>query len=75
MTEYTLIVLALAIAMIAVEFFGVGRRWPKVEGWLPRALLLNAGQAGIVFVTGVTCFASGMRPGWAWFPARCSATS
>ncbi len=54
MTEFTLIVLGLAIVMIAVEPLSSGRRWPAVKGWIPRALALNATQAAMVFVTGVT---------------------
>ena len=60
MTQFTLVILVLAIAMIAVEVLWPGRRWPKVKGWLPRALALNAAQVLMVFLTGVT---------WdRWFP-------
>lgn len=60
MTQFTLIVVGLAIAMIAVEALAPGRRWPKVRGWIPRALLLNGAQAVMVFITGLT---------WdRWFP-------
>ena len=60
MTVYTLCVLGLAVVMIAVEVWASGRRWPSVRGWIPRALALNAVQAAMVFVTGVT---------WdRWFP-------
>lgn len=59
--ESALIVLGVAAAMIGIEWLVPGRRWPRVKGWLPRALLLNLAQAGAVYVTGVT---------WdAWFPA------
>lgn len=55
-----IIVILLATLMIAVEFAVPGRRWPKVEGWLPRALLLNGVQAATVFFVGET---------WdIWFP-------
>jgi len=58
--EATLIVLGVAVAMIAIETLAPGRRWPSVRGWLARALLLNAAQAAVVFLTGVT---------WdRWFP-------
>jgi len=54
------VVLGVAIAMIAIERLIPGRRWPSVPGWLPRALLLNAAQGAVVFLTGVT---------WdRWFP-------
>ena len=60
MTELTLIVVGLAIVMIAVEPLSPGRRWPRAKGWIPRASALNAMQAAMVFVTGVT---------WdRWFP-------
>jgi sterol desaturase/sphingolipid hydroxylase (fatty acid hydroxylase superfamily) len=60
MTEFTLIVLGLAIVMIAIEPLSSGRRWPRVRGWIPRALALNAAQAAMVFITGMT---------WdRWFP-------
>jgi len=55
-----LTVLAVAIGMIAVEATAPARRWPTVPGWIPRALLLNATQGGVVFLTGVS---------WdRWFP-------
>ncbi len=54
------IVLAVAIGMIAVESAMPGRKWPRVDGWLFRALMLNAAQGTVVFLTGVT---------WdRWFP-------
>jgi sterol desaturase/sphingolipid hydroxylase (fatty acid hydroxylase superfamily) len=53
-------VLGVAIGMIVIEKIAPARRWPAVRGWIPRALLLNAAQAGVVFLTGVT---------WdRWFP-------
>ena len=55
-----LIVLSVAVAMIAIEALAPGRRWPIARGWLARAFLLNATQAGVVFLTGLT---------WdRWFP-------
>jgi sterol desaturase/sphingolipid hydroxylase (fatty acid hydroxylase superfamily) len=58
--ETSLLVLGAAIAMIAVETLAPGRRWPKVPGWLTRALLLNAAQGATVLLTGIT---------WdRWFP-------
>lgn len=47
--------------MIGVEILMPGRRWPRVSGWLPRAVILNTAQVGAVFLAGVT---------WdRWFPA------
>lgn len=58
--EATLTVLGVALGMIVVEAVAPARNWPAVRGWIPRALLLNAIQAGVVFLTGVT---------WdRWFP-------
>lgn len=58
--ESTLIVVGAALAMIAIEKVTPGRRWTAVAGWVPRALLLNAAQAMVVFLTGLT---------WdRWFP-------
>jgi sterol desaturase/sphingolipid hydroxylase (fatty acid hydroxylase superfamily) len=54
------IVLGFAVVMIVIELSAPGRRWPVVSGWLPRALLLNAVQVSMVFVTGLTW-------DW-WFP-------
>ena len=48
------IVLGVGIAMFAVEFLAPGRRWPQVTGWWTRAIALNAVQAGMVFLAGVT---------------------
>jgi sterol desaturase/sphingolipid hydroxylase (fatty acid hydroxylase superfamily) len=53
-------VLGVAIAMIVIEVWAPGRAWPSVPGWIGRALLLNAAQAGMVFLGGLT---------WdRWFP-------
>jgi sterol desaturase/sphingolipid hydroxylase (fatty acid hydroxylase superfamily) len=49
-----LIVVAVAAAMIAVEALRPGRRWPRVRGWWLRALAVNAGQAGGVYLAGMT---------------------
>ena len=58
--ESAFIVLGVAIAMIAIEIWAPGRTWPSVPGWIGRALLLNAAQAGMVFLGGLT---------WdRWFP-------
>ena len=55
-----LITIAFAALMVAVEFSVPGRHWPRVDGWWPRALLLNGFQVAAVFVVGVT---------WdRWFP-------
>jgi sterol desaturase/sphingolipid hydroxylase (fatty acid hydroxylase superfamily) len=48
-----LFVLAAALLMMLVERRWPGRAWPKVRGWWPRALALNALQAGSVFLAGV----------------------
>ncbi|HJL19615.1 MAG TPA: sterol desaturase family protein [Sandaracinaceae bacterium LLY-WYZ-13_1] len=47
-----LIVLVCALAMMGVELVRPGRRWPRVAGWWGRAIVLNATQAAMVFVTG-----------------------
>lgn len=55
------VVLGCAILMMLVELRAPGRNWPRVRGWWPRALLLNASQVGIVFISGST---------WDhWFPS------
>jgi len=36
------IVLGVALCMIAVEVRRAGRKWPEVQGWWWRAILLNA---------------------------------
>lgn len=57
-----LAVLAVAAAMLLVELRAPGRAWPRVPGWLPRALALNAVQVAIVLVSGAT---------WdRWFPGH-----
>ncbi|HEY8944688.1 MAG TPA: sterol desaturase family protein [Polyangiaceae bacterium] len=48
-----LFVLAAALVMMIAERRWPGRAWPKVVGWWPRALALNAVQAGSVFLAGV----------------------
>lgn len=48
------IVLAVALAMIAIEIAAPGRRWPAVAGWWTRAIALNAVQAAIAFLAGTT---------------------
>lgn len=50
----TLIVGAVAVAMLAVERLAPGRRFPEVPGWLPRALALTAVQVAMVFVGGLS---------------------
>lgn len=50
----TLIVLAAALAMMAVEVRGPGRPWPQVAGWWLRALGLNLVQVASVFLAGAT---------------------
>ena len=53
-----LIVAGAALGMLAVERWRPGRAWPRVHGWWPRALLLNAVQVAIVLVAG------GLWDGW-----------
>ena len=50
----TLIVLAFAVVMIAVEQRAPGRRWPEVRGWWLRAAALNGVQVGAVYLAGAT---------------------
>jgi sterol desaturase/sphingolipid hydroxylase (fatty acid hydroxylase superfamily) len=58
--EATLVVLAAAAGMMILEAVAPRRRWPNAPGWIRRAILLNAAQVGVVFLTGVT---------WdRWFP-------
>lgn len=49
----TLCVLGVAIAMIVTERLLRGRLWPRVPGWWPRAIALNAVQIGSMFLAGV----------------------
>ena len=49
-----LLVLAVAVGMMVIERVFPGRRWPRVAGWWPRALLLNGVQVGSVFLAGHT---------------------
>lgn len=48
-----LLVLACGLLMMLVERVRPGRRWAKVPGWWPRAILLNGAQAAMVFIGGV----------------------
>ncbi len=47
-----LIVLAAATAMMVLERLAPGRSLPKATGFIPRAVLLNAVQAGSVYLIG-----------------------
>ena len=47
-----LIVLAIAVVLIAVEWIRPARKWPVIAGWWVRALAVNAVQVGIVFLAG-----------------------
>jgi len=47
------IVLVAAMAMMVVEGLHAGRKWPRVQGWWLRALLLNGVQVGAVWIAGV----------------------
>lgn len=49
-----LVVLAAGLIMLLIEQGAPGRAWPRVAGWWPRAIGLNAAQAGIVLLAGVT---------------------
>ena len=49
----TVVVVAVAFVMVVCELAGRGRRWPRVPGWWPRALLSNGVQAGSVWLAGV----------------------
>lgn len=49
-----LVVLAVGLGMLLVEYRFPGRNFPVVPHWLPRACLLNAVQVGIVLVGGLT---------------------
>lgn len=49
----TLVVLATAVVMIAIEVMQPGRNWPQVRGWWARAIALNAVQVGSVWLAGV----------------------
>jgi sterol desaturase/sphingolipid hydroxylase (fatty acid hydroxylase superfamily) len=62
----TLVVTAVAAAMMVVEALAPGRRWPQVRGWWLRAIALNAVQVGSVFLAGATYdrWMAGQRP-WA----------
>jgi sterol desaturase/sphingolipid hydroxylase (fatty acid hydroxylase superfamily) len=46
------IVLAVALAMMVVEALQSGRKWPNVQGWWLRALLLNGVQVAAVWIAG-----------------------
>jgi sterol desaturase/sphingolipid hydroxylase (fatty acid hydroxylase superfamily) len=46
------VVVAVGLICIAVEWRFAGRDFPAVSHWWRRALLLNAGQAGLLYATG-----------------------
>ncbi|NND60818.1 MAG: sterol desaturase family protein [Gammaproteobacteria bacterium] len=48
-----LAVLLVALLMLLLERVRPGRRWPQVKGFYPRAVLLNAVQAGFVLIAGL----------------------
>jgi sterol desaturase/sphingolipid hydroxylase (fatty acid hydroxylase superfamily) len=48
------IVVALALAMIGLEWLRPARRWPAVPTWWARALAINGAQIALVFVAGAT---------------------
>lgn len=45
--------IAVGVALVVTERLVSGRRWPSVRSWWPRALALNAVQAGAVYLAGV----------------------
>jgi sterol desaturase/sphingolipid hydroxylase (fatty acid hydroxylase superfamily) len=47
-------VIGLALVLMGIEALAPGRPWPKVPGWLVRALSLNSVQILSVFLIGVT---------------------
>jgi sterol desaturase/sphingolipid hydroxylase (fatty acid hydroxylase superfamily) len=49
----TAVVLAVAVAMMVVEYRWSGRHWPRVSGWWWRAILLNAVQVAAVWLAGI----------------------
>jgi sterol desaturase/sphingolipid hydroxylase (fatty acid hydroxylase superfamily) len=49
-----LIVLCVAVVMMAIEASRPGRSWPRVADWWWRVALLNAAQAGVVWLAGRT---------------------
>ncbi len=46
------VTLALAVAMAMIELVRPGRTFPRVRGWLPRAIAVNLVQGGVVFALG-----------------------
>lgn len=58
--QCALIVLTFGLAMMLVEHFAPGRRLERVQGWYPRAILLNVIQAAVAYLSTAT---------WnRWFP-------
>jgi sterol desaturase/sphingolipid hydroxylase (fatty acid hydroxylase superfamily) len=57
MTHQTVVivlcVMCLGVSMIVVEHMRPGHNFPRVGGWLPRALAINAVQVGAVYLAGV----------------------
>ena len=49
----SLIVLAFAAVMMAIEKMSPGRNWPMVAGWWWRVLLLNVMQAATIWIAGM----------------------
>lgn len=46
-------VVAVGLVMIIVEIRRPGRDWPDVRGWWGRAIIVNAMQAGVVYLAGL----------------------
>lgn len=62
------LVLAVALVMMAAERLAPGRHWPRVRGWWPRALALNAVQVASVLLGGSIW--DGWMPGSALLPGH-----
>lgn len=48
-----LIVVSIGLLMILCEAAGSGRKWPRVDHWWFRAILLNGIQAGVIYLSGI----------------------
>ncbi len=48
-----IVVVVVGLAMMVVEWRRPGRDWPQVRGWWARSILVNAMQAGVVYLAGL----------------------
>jgi len=48
-----IVVASVALVMMVAERLAPGRSWPRVSGWLRRALAANAVQVAVVYLAGV----------------------